>query len=142
MLKLPMGLVSETAAALCALCMKDGAEKYGPYNYRISKVQSYVYLEALRRHLAAIWDGEDFDKATGKPHIGYLLSTAQIFADAWVNGYLIDNRPNPGAAGDIINAFSVGPNDPELTAGQITERLLNIIKHHRKRRTPRERNKT
>jgi len=135
MLKLPLLLVSPVAVALQALCMQDGAEKYGPYNYRLAKVQAYVYLEAALRHIYAIIDGEDFDPKTGKPHIGYALATLGIYADAWVNGFLIDNRPNPGSAGRLISTFSRSPGEAELTPGEITERLVSIIRGNSSKRS-------
>lgn len=141
MLKLPLLLVSPTASALQALCMQDGAEKYGPYNYRVAKVQAFIYLEAAKRHIDALIDGEDFDQKTGKPHIGYLLATAQIYADAWINGYLIDNRPSKGSAGDIISAFSRSPGQPELTPEQIKRTILKLVRANNRRTQTRPRRK-
>jgi hypothetical protein len=126
-LKTPLALVSPTAATIMAICMADGEEKYGPYNYRVAKVQARVYLEACLRHVFAILDGQDFDSNTGKPHIGYALSTLQIYCDAWVNGNLIDNRPVPGKAGAIMDWFARTPTDPEKTPTELEQGLLDII---------------
>lgn len=127
MLKVPLALVSPTASVIQALCMADGEAKYGPYNYRVAKVQARIYLEACLRHIQALLDGEDFDIATGKPHIGYALATAQIYCDAWVNGFLIDNRPLPGKAGALMNFLARAPGQAELSPNQIRNGILEII---------------
>lgn len=132
MLKVPLGLVSPTASVLQALCMQDGSEKYGPYNYRVAKVQALIYLEACKRHLDALIDGEDFDTNTGKPHVGYALATLQIYADAWINGHLIDNRPLPGSAGELMYMFTRSPGDAELTPKEIQERILSVVEGNQK----------
>lgn len=126
-LKVPLGLVSPVANTLQAVCMQDGLEKYGPYNYRVAKVQALIYLEAAKRHIDALIDGEDFDPITGKPHIGYALATLQIIADAWINGNLIDNRPVPGKTGLLHQLFQRSPGQPELTPQQIQDGILKII---------------
>lgn len=127
MMKLPMGLVSPIALAIESLCMVDGDEKYGPYNYRVSKVQAWIYLQAALRHIYAVMDGQDFDQVTGKPHLGYARATLGIYIDAWMTGNLIDNRPVKGLAGELIDAFSRKPGELELTPGQITEKLLEVM---------------
>lgn len=129
-LKVPLGLVSPVANAVQALCMQDGAEKYGPYNYRIAKVQALIYLEAAKRHIDALLDGEDYDPLTGKPHVGYALATLQIYTDAWVNGFLIDNRPLPGKTGLIHSLFTRKPGEAEFTPTQIQSLFENIVHSH------------
>jgi Domain of unknown function (DUF5664) len=126
-LKMPYGAVSPVAETLLALCMGHGAAKYGYFNYRVSKVQALIYLEACRRHLNALLDGEDFDLKTGYPHVGFIMATAAVYADAWVNGFLIDNRPLPGKTGALINAFERVPGDPPHTPERIKELLLSVI---------------
>jgi hypothetical protein len=130
MLKVPMGLVSPIALAIESICMVDGDEKYGPYNYRVSKVQAWIYLQAALRHIYAIMDGQDFDRVTGKPHIGYARATLGIYCDAWVTGNLIDNRPLKGLTGEIIDAFSRTGSQPEFTPGEMTEKLLALMRNH------------
>lgn len=130
MLKVPMGLVSPIALAIESICMVDGDEKYGPYNYRVSKVQAWIYLQAALRHIYAIMDGQDFDSVTGKPHIGYARATLGIYCDAWISGNLIDNRPVKGLTGEIIDAFSRTGSQPEFTPGEMTEKLLALMRNH------------
>jgi hypothetical protein len=128
MLKAPLALLSEPAGILQAFCMQDGLEKYGPYNYRVAKVQALIYLEACKRHISALLEGEDFDPKTGKPHIGYALATLQIYADAWINGCLIDNRPLPGKGPQLLALLERTPGQAELTPQEIQEGIMRIVR--------------
>jgi hypothetical protein len=120
--KVPLALISPVATAIEAMCMSEGGYKYGPFNYRVSKVQAYVYLEAAKRHIDAVLDGQDYDSQTGMPHLGYARSTCGIYLDAWMNGHLIDNRPQPGKGPSILDGFARSPNQDYFTAEQ--NRLL------------------
>ena len=110
--KVPLRHVNVTSQVLQALCMDDGSVKYGPYNYAVEPIQAIGYLEACQRHVLAILDGQDFDSLTGKPHIGYALSTLGIYGYAWLNGSLIDNRPVPGVGGLLLDALATTPGAP------------------------------
>ena len=46
-----------------------GALKYAPYNWRKGYAWSLSY-GAMQRHLAAFWNGEDFDES-GLPHLAH-----------------------------------------------------------------------
>lgn len=124
--KVPLTLIPETAIVLCAIAMRNGARKYGAYNWRGTKVQSRIYIEAARRHLAAVLDGEDFDSATGIPHIAFVMATAAIYIDAWVSGQLIDNRPLPGKAGDLIELLNESPGIT-LTPSEIRSKIEHFV---------------
>jgi hypothetical protein len=126
--KVPLTLNSPMAEILCAMGFKIGAEKYGEYNYRVAKVQSRVYLEALRRHVTLLLDGEDFDRDTGYPHLCFVLACASIVADAWLNGFLIDTRPLPGRAGELIAALNQKPGEPPRTPDENMEIFRRLLK--------------
>jgi hypothetical protein len=89
-----------------ALGLKNGAGKYGPFNWRIEPVQGRVYLEAALRHLLLLLDGEDFDRDTGIHHGAFVLSTMAIFMDSMASGTQIDNRAVPGRTGDLVHFFN------------------------------------
>lgn len=125
--KVPLILNTPTGEILQAVGKKIGAIKYGPYNYRVAKVQAGVYLEALKRHTTLLIDGEDFDRDTGYPHICFILATADIVADAWVNGFLIDNRPVPGRAGELMALLNEKPGDKPKTREEIMELFRHLI---------------
>lgn len=102
--KLPVHLVPPALVLEVAPNMRDGAEKYGAYNYRNSKVEAMTYIGAIMRHTAAFLDGEDVDpeSKSGATHLGAIGACVAILADARNKGMLIDNRPAKGTAGDVI----------------------------------------
>lgn len=102
--KLPVHLVPPALMLEAALNMGDGAEKYGPYNWRHKKVEAMTYVAAIQRHLAAFLDGEDVDPESkrGATHLGAIAACVGILTDARNMGNLIDNRPPKGSAGDMI----------------------------------------
>lgn len=110
-LKVPMHLVPVPSMVLQALCMDDGNVKYGPFNFRVEPIEMLGYLSAAKRHIDAFIDGQDYESVTGKPHLGYALSTLGIVADGWFNGTIIDNRPLPGVGGMMIDMLSMKPGE-------------------------------
>ena len=107
--KVPFSLIPSSAQVFMAMGLKHGAEKYGPFNWRVEPVQGRVYLEAAERHLLLLLDGEDFDRDTGFHHGCFILATTAIYLDAMVQGTLIDNRALPGRTGDLVAFFNELP---------------------------------
>jgi hypothetical protein len=123
-----LSLVSPAGMIYEALAMGNGAEKYGPYNWRDKSVQVMIYLEAAMRHLLEFQDGADLDQdlencegckerlANPKvacknghswlPHLAHAKACVGIIIDALETGHLIDNRPKPGAAARLIDKFT------------------------------------
>jgi hypothetical protein len=60
----PLALLEVGAVA------KMGADKYGDHNYRHGYEWSKCY-NALHRHLAAFWSGQDLDEESGLPHMAH-----------------------------------------------------------------------
>lgn len=95
-----------------ATAMMNGAEKYGPFNWRDQPVSSRVYVAAAMRHLASYLDGEDFSAdtvAAGRPvhHLAHVMACCAIILDAGHCETLIDNRPaRPGKTGQLIENFN------------------------------------
>ncbi len=100
--KPPISLVPPSAIIHLAEAFKEGARKYGPYNWRTKKVQAMIYLDAILRHALAVIDGEDIDPESGKHHLDGLMASAAVYIDALETGNLIDNRPTKGVAGELI----------------------------------------
>jgi len=96
----PAGLVYE------ALAMANGADKYGPYNWRDKKVQAMIYIEACMRHLLSWQDREETAKDSGVHHLGHAKACLGILIDAIETNSLIDNRPRKGVMGDLIDRFT------------------------------------
>ena len=81
---------------LGALGLLDGALKYGRANWRETGVRFTIYYDALRRHLDALYEGEDIDPDSGLPHLAHILACAAILADAQATGNLNDDRQHRG----------------------------------------------
>lgn len=103
-LKVPLQLVPPALTLAAATALGEGARKYGPYNWRTSKVEALTYVGAMLRHLAAWQDGEDVDpeSAEGKTHLAGVAASLAILLDAIEGGFVIDNRPQPGPAPRLV----------------------------------------
>jgi Domain of unknown function (DUF5664) len=76
-----------------SLAMMDGGGKYGPYNWRDNKVVASIYIDALNRHIAAWFEGEEEAEDSGCHHLGHARACLGILLDAMETGNLIDDRP-------------------------------------------------
>jgi hypothetical protein len=106
--------------------LKIGAQKYGPFNWRVEPVQGRVYLEAALRHLLLLLDGEDFDRDTGIHHSAFVLSTMAIFIDSLIQGTQIDNRALPGRTGDLVAFFNDTPGVTK-TKVELMDGFANLV---------------
>lgn len=91
--KVQLDLVPMTSIIYQAYAMEDGAKKYGPYNWRDTKVQASIYHAAAKRHLDLWFNGEEYTDDTGVPNLGAALACIGILIDAKIAGTLADNRP-------------------------------------------------
>jgi hypothetical protein len=91
--KLPLHLIPDTSLAWQAMAHLHGAIKYGKFNWRKAGVRSSIYLDAMRRHLAAWFNGEDLDPESGLPHLAHVGACVNILLDAQTCGKLNDDRP-------------------------------------------------
>lgn len=91
--RVSLGLFPDTAVLAGCMAMHEGREKYGQYNYRAVGVRASVYHEALRRHVAAWWNGEDIDPDSGLPHIWKALACLAVLIDAQSLDMVTDDRP-------------------------------------------------
>lgn len=112
--KVPLHLVPPVAVAQCALAFGDGAEKYGPYNWREKTVSSSIYVSAMKRHIDAWWDGEEMSRDAYVHHLGHAMACLAILLDAQSVGRLNDDRPAPGGMADLI-AKEEAMNTPKET---------------------------
>jgi hypothetical protein len=86
-----------------AHAMMDGANKYGPYNWREKSVQAHIYVDAALRHLTAWFEGEEIAQDSGVHHLGHAMACCAILLDAQAHKALIDDRPvNHGQFTDIL----------------------------------------
>jgi hypothetical protein len=82
-----------TVLAEVGVAMMEGARKYGKHNYRIKGVRASVYFDALFRHMAKWWEGEDIDADSGLSHVTKAIATLFVLRDAMIQGMLNDDRP-------------------------------------------------
>ena len=101
-----LSLVPPAGFVYAALAMANGADKYGPYNWRDKKVQTMIYLEAAMRHILSYQDGEECAKDSGIPHLGHALACLLIIIDAKETGNLLDNRPKTGPMAELIERYT------------------------------------
>ncbi len=76
-----------------AMAMMDGAEKYGPYNWRDKAVVAHIYVDAARRHLDEWFEGQENAADSKVHHLGHAIACCAILLDAQATGNLLDDRP-------------------------------------------------
>lgn len=108
-IKVPLHLVPPVTSHFAALAFKDGAAKYGPYNWREHQVSASVYYAAMRRHADAWWDGEDRSRDAFVHHLGHVIACCAILLDAMTVGKLNDDRPPPGATAQLQADYGLPP---------------------------------
>jgi hypothetical protein len=92
--------------------MMNGANKYGPFNWRDQPISMRPYLAAALRHLLSCLDGEDFSQDTveaGLPvhHLAHVMACCAIVLDATHCETITDNRPKvKGSTGDAIELYN------------------------------------
>ena len=101
--KLPLHLWPETATVVGSLGLLDGALKYGRTNWRVAGVRTSIYVDAIRRHVNALFEGEDVDPDSGLPHEAHILACAAILVDAKAAGKLSDDRQYPGGYRKLVD---------------------------------------
>ena len=104
--KIPFHLWPETASALGALAMLEGALKYGRGNFRPGGVRFSIYFDAARRHWNKILEGEWLDPDSGLPHIAHALACAAIVADSHATGNLTMDTNYPGGYAKVIGEWT------------------------------------
>lgn len=112
--KVPLHLVPPVAAHHMALAFRDGAAKYGPYNWREHKVSASVYYGAMLRHAGAWWDGEDLSPDALVHHLAHIMACCAILLDAAAVGKLNDDRPLPGGVARLQAEYAHSSAPPPL----------------------------
>lgn len=97
--------VPACVVAELGVAMLEGALKYGPFNYRKTKVKATTYYGAADRHMRAWFEGENIDPDSGLNHIIKAIASLTILRDAMINDKLIDDRPPSAPIGwiDTLN---------------------------------------
>jgi hypothetical protein len=100
--RVPLHLVPPILRIAAAGAMADGAQKYGPYNWRAKKVVLSVYLDAIGRHIDAYFDGEEYARDSKVHHLSHIAADIAIILDARETGNLLDDRPTKGPSADAL----------------------------------------
>ena len=85
--------------------MSVGAAKYGKFNYRESSIAASTYEDAIERHAALWFDGEDNDPETGVSHLGSVIASCVLLMDAQATGKLDDDRQKTGLVRGHLNGL-------------------------------------
>ena len=101
-----LSVIPSTALLHLGLAMKNGAEKYGAFNFRGSKIAASVYADAAFRHLASWSDGEDLARDSKVHHLAHVMACCAIALDAMEHGMLLDDRPRKGRVANMIENYN------------------------------------
>ena len=99
-------LIPASANIIEAKVMELGAEKYGAFNWRSTKINASIYISAARRHLDRWFDGEDNDNESGLIHLAHARACLGILIDAIMCERANDDRPPAGPASKLIADFT------------------------------------
>lgn len=103
--KVAFHLLPGPALVWQSLAHKNGAIKYGPYNWRSEGVSASVYVGAALRHIHAWFDRADYDKDSGLPTLSHAMACLNIIADALACGLLVDDRPPAAPTAEMLEEF-------------------------------------
>jgi hypothetical protein len=104
-MKVPMHLIPPVAKIHLAMALKDGAKKYGPYNWREEVISITTYISAMERHIDAFLDGEDLAKDSQVHHLAHAMACCALILDGIACSNIIDDRPPPGTAAQLQELF-------------------------------------
>lgn len=106
--KLKLHVIPPVALLEMGKALTNGAygkgKEYGLMNWRNSEVRFTTYYDATMRHLLALLDGEDVARDSLIQHMAHAMATLAIMIDALSVGTMIDDRPTPGKAADVMEA--------------------------------------
>ena len=103
--RVPLHLCPPILEIRVAAVMRAAVNKPGrfEYNYRYNPTSLKTYINAARRHLAALEDGEWMDEDMGEPHAAAVAANMAIILDCDLNGNL--QRDLPEGTGKIAGVL-------------------------------------
>lgn len=113
--RVPLDLIPGPALVHLALAMRDGAVKYGPYNWREEGVGARTYVAAARRHILAWLDGEENAQDSKRHHLAHAMACLAILLDAQAVGNLVDDRPPAAPTAEMMEAVKKGGPGSQLS---------------------------
>lgn len=112
--KAPLDLLEGLANELTARALQTGAEKYGRKNYRTIPIFLSTYVAAIKRHVDALSDGENYDPESGLPHLAHVGANVHVVLGAQDAGTLVVDL-GPGTRTDEQEARSTASNSGART---------------------------
>ena len=103
-LKAPLHLVPPALSIGVAYALKDGAAKYGAYNWREEPINVSTYIGAIQRHMLAYQDGEDVAEDSGVCHLAHAAACIALLMDSKAHGSLVDDR-HAGPASKVLKEY-------------------------------------
>ena len=73
--------------------MRNGAGKYGYYNWRQGGCSASTYYNATWRHISSWWEGEELDSDDGIHHLSHAIASLMVLRDAQLHNIIDDDRP-------------------------------------------------
>jgi hypothetical protein len=102
-----LSLIPSVALLHTADAFRDGAEKYGPANWRDDPVSMSTYIDACGRHIQAFIDGgEQCASDSGVHHLGHAAACLMIILDAQAQGTIVDDRPTPSKFPEVVQQLT------------------------------------
>lgn len=117
--KAPLRYVPPALMLEVSRIMENGANKYGPYNWREQPVSAVTYVEAAMRHLFAWLDRQDNAEDSGLPHLAHAAASLGILLDAIAGGNMLDDRFTAGPAADILRRLDQSTSVPTTPDGDV-----------------------
>lgn len=105
---------------LLGAAMREGANKYGRYNYLETEISASTYYNAAMRHIHSAWMGEDIDAESGLPHLVKAMACLAVWYSAQRNGTFDDDRPQHIRAGVFFDEL-------KRICGDIDKRTLEVV---------------
>jgi len=100
--KVSLSKLPVIAVAHGAMAMMDGADKYGPFNWRDKAVVASIYVDAAKRHLDCWFEGQEQATDSKVHHLGHAIACCAILLDAQSKNKLVDDRPKDEADLDFM----------------------------------------
>lgn len=91
-----LSLIPYVAEIAAARAFMVGEKKYGRYNYTKGHNASQL-VAAMKRHIAAWFQGEENDLIDGQPHLGSVIACAAMLLRQQELGTLVDDRFKKGS---------------------------------------------
>lgn len=113
--KFSMSILPMPALAQLEPAFRDGAQKYGPANWRDQPISSRVYVDAAFRHMMLWLCGQDVAEDSGACHLASAASNLLILLDARACGTMKDDRvqlADPEILAEIFEELRVSRQNP------------------------------